>query len=120
MFTVSFDIQSIYTNIPSNETIDICINAFTVLGKNFLSCTRILYKINTIKALIYQSYNLNSSFELFHNEIQTLINCFQQNNFPLHLIHHQIKSFLNKIDEPITKPQIVPNLYKITLLWLYI
>ena len=52
---------------------------------------------------------MNSSFKLFHKEIQFLINCFQHNNFPLNIIHHQIKSFLNKIDQPITKPQIVPK-----------
>ena len=64
---------------------------FTGLGLNFLSCTPMLYKINTIKALIYRAYNLNSTFTLFHKEITFLLNYFKSNNFPLYIVYSQIK-----------------------------
>ena len=83
---------------------------FTGLGLNFLSCIPMLYKINTIKALIYRAYNLNSTFTLFHKEITFLLNYFKSNNFPLHIVHNQIKSFLNKIYEPKSPPIIVPKM----------
>ena len=76
---------------------------------NFLSCTPFIYKINTIKALIFCTYSLNSNFGVLHRELKFLINYFQENNFPIHLVHNQIRSFLNKIYEPVPQPLIVPR-----------
>ena len=38
---VSFDIQSLYTNIPPNETIDICTNALFDNANSFLNFDKI-------------------------------------------------------------------------------
>ena len=75
---------------------------FTGLGLNFLSCTLLLYKINTIKALIFRENHINSNFILFHKEIEFLLNYFKTNNFPTNLVYTQVKKFLEKLYNPAT------------------
>ena len=75
---------------------------FTGLGTHFLSFTQKIYKINSIKTLIYRSFHLSSTYLNFHNDITFLKKFFIDNGYPSNLFHNILKTFLNKtyIQEP--------------------
>ena len=77
---------------------------FTGLGMNFLSFIPIQFKINAIKTLLYRCFHLSSHWHSIHTEFDFLTKYFQNNKFPLHLIHRNIKAFLNKTLSPPPKP----------------
>ena len=69
---------------------------FTGLGLNFLSFVPENFKINAIKTLLYRCYHLSSDWKFVHMEIDYLTNFFKNNHYPLHVIHRNIRNFLNK------------------------
>ena len=73
---------------------------FTGLGINFLSFIPEQFKINAMKTLFYRCYNICSDWRAIHMEFDFLTTFFQNNNFPLHLIHKHIRTFLNKTFSP--------------------
>ena len=79
---------------------------FTGLGINFLSFIPDQFKINAIKTLLYRCYNICSDWQSVHSEFEFLINFFRNNNFPLHLILRNIRSFLDKTFSPPSTPVI--------------
>ena len=75
---------------------------FTGLGLNFLSFVPDQFKTNAIKTLLYRCYNICSDWKAIHAEFDFLTYFFQCNNFPLHLIQRNIRSFLDKTLSPST------------------
>ena len=73
---------------------------FTGLGTNFFSFTPYIYKLNSIKTLIYRAYHISSSYLQFNQEINFLRKYFTDNLFPSHLIDSATKKFLNNIYQP--------------------
>ena len=70
---------------------------FTGLCSHFLSFEPKMYKVNTIKTLIYRCYHVCSTYFKFNEEENFLKTFFTNNGFPLSLYYKQVKEFLNKI-----------------------
>ena len=79
--------------------------SFTGLGLNFLSFVPETFKINAIKTLLYRCYHLSSDWLAVHTEIDFLIKFFKNNKFPSHIIHRNVRNFLNKTLHPTTPPE---------------
>ena len=45
----------------------------------------------------FMSFRLCSNYEKFHREIETFKSILKHNSYPLHLVNHCIKKFLNKL-----------------------
>ena len=73
---------------------------FTGQGLNWFSFCPIIYKINSIKTLLYRAYDLTSSYLNFHKEINFLRNYFSKNNFTFDLFDKTLNNFLNKKFNP--------------------
>ena len=69
---------------------------FTGQGLNWFSFCPTIYKINSIKTLLYRAYDLTSSYLNFHREINFLRNYFSKNNFTYDLFDKTLNNFLNK------------------------
>jgi len=67
---------------------------FTGLGLNFFSFTPMLYKLNSIKTLLYRAYTLSSSYINFHLEIEFLRQYFVNNKYPIYLFDNVVSKFL--------------------------
>ena len=80
---------------------------FTGLGSHFLSEEPFIFKINTIKTLIYRAYHLSSNYFYFHKEIDFLKTFFHNNGFPQKLFLSTINKFLVNIYKSTTPHQSV-------------
>ena len=87
-------------------------NTFSGLGTKFTSFIPQLFKTNSISTLIYRAYNICSNWQLFHKEMDFLLNYFTQNGYPSQIIHRFIKNFLNSKFNP---PQTVHTAQKLKL-----
>ena len=70
---------------------------FTGLTSHFLSSEPKLYKLNTLKTLIYRCYHVCSSYFHFHEEVNFLKSFFSNNGFPINLFFNEVKNFLSKL-----------------------
>ena len=70
---------------------------FTGLSSHFLSSEPKMYKINTIKTLLYRCYHVCSTYLKFHEEENFLKSFFANNGFPINIYYNQVKKFLDKI-----------------------
>ena len=70
-------------------------STFTGLGMSFFSYCTSRFKINCIKTLLARAYNICSSFDLFHNEINFLKTYFSNNGFPSCLFFSHVRKFLD-------------------------
>ncbi|MEL6606368.1 MAG: reverse transcriptase domain-containing protein [Cyanobacteria bacterium J06614_10] len=68
----------------------------TGLGLNWYSFCPDIYKINSIKTLLNRAYDICSTFELLHNEIETLKTYFLGNNYSQSIFYKTVKDFLYK------------------------
>ena len=73
---------------------------FTGLGTHFLSYCPQIYKINTIKTLVFRAFNISSTYFNFHLEISFLKNYFVTNGYPSNLFYNVLYKFLNNIYFP--------------------
>ena len=73
---------------------------FTGLFTNFHSFIPLAYKRYLISCLLYRIFNLCSSYENFHIQLEVIRKLFNLNGFPSHMFHHLAHRFLNKIFEP--------------------
>ncbi|MEL7309738.1 MAG: hypothetical protein AAGK05_19090, partial [Pseudomonadota bacterium] len=73
---------------------------FTGLSSHFLSSEPKIYKMNTIKTLLYRCYRVCSTYVKFHEEVNFLKSFFTNNGFPLNLYYNQVRKFLDKIYNP--------------------
>ena len=72
---------------------------FSGKGTNYFSFIYYRYKISGIKALLYRAYELSSTSDLFHKEVQFLKNYFFNNNFPARIFEKTVQKFLSdKLD----------------------
>ena len=65
------------------------------LYTNFSSFTPFSYKTGLIKALIYRTYAISNSWNLFHDEIKSTKHLLEKNMYPPCLIDKKRKLFLN-------------------------
>ena len=66
------------------------------LTTSFFSFCSYKFKINSISTLLSRAYNVSSSYQLLHKELQFIINLFSKNGFPKQLIETQISKFFDK------------------------
>ena len=101
-FLTSFDVTSLFTNIPVKETIvGFMLSVFrkptfTGLGMNFHSQTYINFKLNNIRTLFYRAFKISSNWQTFHEEITFLLNFFNINGYPRDLVFSICRKFMNK------------------------
>ena len=70
-------------------------NTYTGLGLNFHSFVPMLFKINSIKTLLHRAYNIYSTWQKSHEEIERLRKYFCMNSYPRDLIDKHIKRFIS-------------------------
>ena len=93
--SISFLDIKMYNN-PTGFTTEVYRKpTYTGLGLNFLSFIPEQFKINCIKTLLNRAYNITTTWKSFHEEITFLNTFFKNNNFPLHIVSNQVRSFLN-------------------------
>ena len=68
---------------------------YTGLGLNYHSFVPMLFKINSIKTLLHRAYNICSTWQLFHLEIEKLRKYFHKNCYPREVIDKHIKRFVS-------------------------
>ena len=64
---------------------------------NFESFIPDIHKRGLIESLLNRSFRLCSSYENFHQEVETLKSTFKHNNYPQNFENQCIKKFLNKL-----------------------
>ena len=69
---------------------------------NFISLCPFRYKIGVIKTLLHRAYNICSSWEYFHIEVDRIKQLLTNNNFPTNVIDKTINDFLNLKFKPKT------------------
>ena len=70
-------------------------DTFTGLGLNYLSFVPQLFKVNSIKMLVFRAYNICCTWSNFDMEINRLKSFFTTNGYPTHLFESIVKRFLN-------------------------
>ena len=98
---------------------------FSGVFTNFYSFISIQFKASLISTLLYRCFQLTSSNELFHKEVERLRGILAKNTYPLEFIDQCITSFLNKqyktktpvtmTVEPKTVTVMLPFLGKVSL-----
>ena len=64
---------------------------------SFFGFTRKMFKINSIKTLLYRAYHLSFSSSELLEELNFLKSFFKNNGYPLHKIETQINKFLSSM-----------------------
>ena len=54
------------------------------------------YKLGLIKMLVDRIYRINNSWRCFDKDLKDLRNILQKNQYPLKMIDHVVKSYLNE------------------------
>ena len=70
---------------------------FTGLGTNYFSNIPHIFKVNSIKTLIYRSFHISSSYFSFDIDCKFLLIFFVSNGYPSHIFNKCLKLFLNSI-----------------------
>ena len=94
---ISFDVKSLFTNIPLNKTIKICLDRLYCGDPGI----RPSIPEDTLKKLLelcvcVNTYHIASSFTIFHEDLDVLRTKFLKNGFPLGLFDNTVGNFLNK------------------------
>ena len=63
---------------------------------NWASLTSRKYKICLIKCLLFRIWNICTSYDLIHNELEKLKSILVKNGYPIKVINKEIKLFLSK------------------------
>ena len=83
---------------------------FTGLGLSYFSFSPMLYKINSMKTLIFRAYKLSSSFTFLNKEFSFLVEYFYRNGYSKNIVYREINKFIRKIQNPTDTFQTVPKL----------
>lgn len=75
---------------------------FTGLYTNFFSFTCFSYKVGLIRCLLHRAFNICSSWQLFHQEVEIIHKLLQKNSFPQTLISAVTSSFIREQNSPRT------------------
>ena len=70
---------------------------FSGVFTNFKSFILTFYKFGLVYILLHCCFNITSSYEKFHNEINALKQNFKLNGYPTQFIDRCIKQFLQKL-----------------------
>ena len=70
---------------------------FSGVFTNFKSFIPTVYKIGLVYTLLYRCFNITSSYEKFHNEINALKQILKLKGYPTQFIDRCIKQFLQKL-----------------------
>ena len=70
---------------------------FSGVFTNFKSFRPTVYKFSLLYTLLHRCFNITSSYEKFHNEINALKQIFKLNGYPIQFIDRCIKQFLQKL-----------------------
>ncbi len=73
---------------------------FTGLFTNFHSFIPPSYKRSLISCLLHRIFNLCSSYENFHVQLEIVRKLFNLNGFPSHMFDNVVRRFLNNIFKP--------------------
>ena len=82
----------------------------TLLGTNFFSFTPFKFKISGISSKIFRAFNICSSWESFHLELEYILRYTNFNLFPTDILYNLVNKFLNNIFQPLTPIPKVPKL----------
>ena len=82
---------------------------FTSLFTNFHSFIPLTYKRNIISCLLFRLFNICSSYESFHNQLEAVRKMFILNGFPCHMFDRCVKTFLDKVFQPKQLVHTVPK-----------
>ena len=70
---------------------------FSGVFTNFKSFIATVQKFGLVYTLLHRCFNITSSYERFHNEINALKQIFKLNGYPIQFIDRCIKQFLQKL-----------------------
>ena len=82
---------------------------FTGLFTNFHSFILLTYKRCLVSCLIHRIFNLCSSYENFHIQLEVVRNLFKLNGFPSHMFERITRRFLDNTFDPKPSVQTVPK-----------
>ena len=82
---------------------------FTALFANFHSFIPLAYKRSLVFCLLHRIFNICSSYENFHIQLEVVRKLFNLNGFPSHMLDHLVPRFLNNIFEPKLAIHTVPE-----------
>ena len=82
---------------------------FTGLFTNFHSFIPLAYKRSLVSCLLHLIFNLCSSDENFHAQLEVVQKLFNLNGFPSHMFDRLVRRFLNNIFEPKPSDHTVPK-----------
>ena len=68
---------------------------YTGLLLNYFSFVPNCYKLGLIKTLVDQMYRINNSWTGFDKDLKDLKNILKKNQYPLKMIDHIVRSYLN-------------------------
>ena len=82
---------------------------FTGLFTNFHSFIPLTYKQCLVSCLIHRIFNLCSSYENFHIQLEVVRNLFKLNGFPSHMFERITRRFLDNTFDPKSSVHTVPK-----------
>ena len=82
---------------------------FTGLFTNFHSFIPLTYKRCLVSCLVHRIFNLCSSYENFHIQLEVVRNLFKLNGFPSHMFERITRRFLDNTFDPKPSVQTVPK-----------
>ena len=82
---------------------------FSGLGLSYFSFSSFVFKLNSIKTLIFRAQAVSTTFTALNKELSFLVNFFYDNGYPKSLIYKQIHKYIKNVLYPI-KP--VPTVEK--------
>ena len=73
---------------------------FTGLFTNFHSFIPLAYKRSLVSCLLHRIFNLCSTYENFHAQLELVRKLFNLNGFPSHMFDHLVRRFLDNMFDP--------------------
>ena len=103
-----FDVE-IFRSSGKFSTSVYCKPTFTGLFTNFNSFIPLAYKRSLVSCLLHRIFNLCSSYENFHAQLEVVRKLFNLNGFPSHMFDHLLRRFLDNMFEPKPTVHTVPK-----------
>ena len=73
---------------------------FSGLGLSFFSFSSFVYKVNSIKTLIFRANAVSTTFTALNKELSFLVNYFSNNGYPKSIVYREIGKFIRKMQSP--------------------
>ena len=94
---ISFLDLSVSRKNNTNTTTVFRKDTFSGQDISYFSYCCSLFKINSIKTLMFRSYHISSDYLNLHNEFSFLVDFFSNNGFPKFLVTSNVRKFLDCI-----------------------